>query len=201
MLNAPGHRATEAEGERGDQAAGPVPAAVAEPQHQPGATEPHHDKQRGIDGPQARRAGQRRERKIWGREDHRLRVGDLRVAAEGKGRPERRLPAMQCPGQEGDLGREYRLAIPWNGGRAAQPRPIDEHGQEEIEAKGQTEGVGAAQRRGRPVRDLPVVVQASPELHRRPPRALCCARGCGPAAARGDRRAMRREEAAVGKRR
>ena len=100
VLDAPGHRCPVAEGQRGDQRARPVPALVAEPQHQGRAAEEHHRQHGGVDGPRAGRRVDERQHQERRREDHRLRVGDLRVAAEDEGRPERRLARRRGSGRE-----------------------------------------------------------------------------------------------------
>ena len=86
---------------------------------------------RRIDGPQAGRGVEQGQQQEGRREDHRLRVGDLRMAAEHVGRPERRLAARQALRQELDLRLEVRLGVPGDGDAARQPGPADDQGCEQ----------------------------------------------------------------------
>ena len=126
VLDAPGHRGPVAEGQRGDQPAGPMPAPVAEPQHESRAGEEHAGQHGGVHRPQAGGAVDQRQRQERRGEDHRLRVGDLRMAAEHIGRPGRRVAARQALRQELDLRQEVRLGIPGDGHAAGQPGPADD---------------------------------------------------------------------------
>ncbi len=80
VLDAPGHRGSEREGDRRDQPAGPMPAAITEPDHHRQRAEQNGDEHGRIDGPEARVAIDECQRQKRRREDQRLRVGDLRVA-------------------------------------------------------------------------------------------------------------------------
>ena len=66
VLDAPGHGGAVTERERGDETAGPMPALVAEPQHEGGAAGKHHGQNRRIDGPQAGSGGEQRQQEEGG---------------------------------------------------------------------------------------------------------------------------------------
>ncbi len=131
VLDAPGHRRPVAEGQRRDQSAGPVPALVAEPQHQRRAAQEHTREHGGIDRPQAGRAVQKGEHQEGRGEDHRLRVGDLRMPAEHEGRPGRGFAAREALRQELDLRLEVGLGVPGDRHAARQPGPADDERREQ----------------------------------------------------------------------
>ncbi len=143
VLDAPGHRRAVGERQRRHEPAHPVPALVAEPQHQRRAAEEHDRHHGGVRRPQAGIGREQGERKKGRGEDHRLRVGDLRMAAEDEGCPEGRLPGGQALRQELDLRLEVRLGVPGDGHPPRQPRPADEKGGQRKEDERRAEAARA----------------------------------------------------------
>ena len=122
MLDAPRRGSAERKGERRHDAAGRVPAAIAEEHQHRDAAEREHAKHRHIEGMKARMRRQQREQDDR-RKDQRLRIGDLRHAAEDIRRPERRLARWMRVGEELEFGLEQRLGVIGNRDGAREPRP------------------------------------------------------------------------------
>ena len=142
MLQPRSRRAAEREPERRHQRAGDMPAAVAEQQDDADAAEKQRREGHGVGGAEARPRVEPGERQMQGREQHRLRVGDLRPAGERIGRPQRRLPGGERGGEELQLRLDLRLGVPWNGDGARQPRPGDHHEGEREDRNGGGEREG-----------------------------------------------------------
>ena len=131
VLDAPGHRRPVAEGERRDQSTGPVPALVAEPQHQRRAAQEHHASTVASTAHRLGARVQQGEHQEGRGEDHRLRVGDLRMPAEHEGRPGRGFAAREALRQELDLRLEVGLGVPGDRHPARQPGPADDERREQ----------------------------------------------------------------------
>src|SRR5690606_33503444 len=125
VLDARSGRAAEGEHQRGNQRAACVPAAVAEKQDDADPTEEEVGKGHRISRAEAGIRGQRGKKKVQGREDQGLRVGDLRPAREHVGGPERQLASGQRSGEELKLRQELRLRVPRNGDAAREPWPSE----------------------------------------------------------------------------
>jgi hypothetical protein len=122
VLDAPRGRRAECEGERRHDAAGRMPAAIAK-EHQHREPRAGEQRQHGdIERMEARMRRQQREQNHR-REDQRLRIGDLRHAAEHVRRPERRLALMDRVGEELQLGLEQRLGVIGNRHGPREPGP------------------------------------------------------------------------------
>ena len=137
MLQARIGRAAEREGERRDQRAGRMPAAIAKEQDDADAAEEQVSERHAVERDPARRRVEQRQQEIKRREDQRLRVGDLRPAREHVGRPERRLSGRQRARQEIDLRSELRLPVPRDRDRARQPGPCRQQERERENAERQ----------------------------------------------------------------
>ena len=122
VLDAPRRRGAEREGERRHDAARRMPAAVAEEHQHREPAEREQRQHRHVERMEARVRREQRQQHHR-REDQRLRIGDLRDAAEHVGRPERRLALMDGVGEELQLGLEQRLGVIGDRHRAGQPRP------------------------------------------------------------------------------
>ena len=122
VLDAPRRRGAEHETECRHDPARRMPAAVAEVHQHRDAGEREQHQHCDVERVKARmRREQRQQRER--REDQRLRIGDLRNAAEHVGRPERRLALMDRVGEELQLGLEQRLGVIRNGHRPGEPGP------------------------------------------------------------------------------
>src|SRR5207344_701736 len=110
------HRGAEAEAEGRQQRARPMPAAIAEPQDEGSCADEDAGKHRCIDSAQRWRAIHGGQRQEYWREDHRLRISNLRVAAEYVGVPEWTVAGGKALGEILNLRHERGLGVPRNGG-------------------------------------------------------------------------------------
>ena len=120
MLDAPTRRAAEGEGQRREQRARRMPAAIAEIQHQREAARRQHGEDDAVLQLKRRLGRSPGGEKKKRRKNQRLRIGDLRHAGEDIGRPKRRLARMQRVSEKGELRLEMRLGVPGNGVVAGQ---------------------------------------------------------------------------------
>ena len=135
MLQAPGRRTAKGESERGDQRAFRAPAAIEKQHHQSQPAEREHAESDGVEGYERRRAIKQSQQEMRRRENQRLRIGDLRMAAKDVGRPERRLARVQRAGEKRQLRIKMRLGVPWNGECAREPGPGEQQGASQKQRK------------------------------------------------------------------
>ena len=182
MLDAPGGRGAEGEGERRRDGADRVPGAVAEQENQRHPAKPEHAELDRVRGAKARIGVEKREKQVRRREDQRLRIGDLRVAREHVRRPPRRFAATDRLRQELQLRIEMRLRVPWHGDPAREPGPGQREPSEaeEPERRPQRPAGGARDRRQRRRRKRTAAGRArlsrAPEQARRADRDRCSGR-------------------------
>ena len=118
-----------------------MPVLIAEPQDQRRTADKEHDKHGGIDRPKAGCGIDQGKGKKWRGKDHRLGIGDLRMAAEDIRRPEGGLAIGKALRQELDLRLEMRLGIPRNGDPAGKPRPANHQCSKQEQAERKTQPI------------------------------------------------------------
>ena len=124
------------ESQRCQQRAAGMPAAIAEIGHQRETAHGEHRKDERVLEPEG---GLRRERgrdEKEGREDQRLRIGDLRHAGEDIGRPEGRVSAMQRMREKSELRLKMRLGVPGDRVFAGEKRPGERERAEQENPRG-----------------------------------------------------------------
>src|SRR6266481_3186874 len=100
-----------------------MPAAIAEEQHEPEAAGEQIREGDKIDRAKAWRRVERRKGEMQRREDHRLRIGNLRPAGKQVWGPERLLAAGERRCEELQFGLELGLGIPRDSDLPREPRP------------------------------------------------------------------------------
>jgi hypothetical protein len=94
-----------------------------EVEDQADAAEGHGCEQGHVDSPKARITIRQREQQEGWREDHRLRIGDLRMTGEDIRVPPGPVAAREALCEELHLRMEVCLGVPRNGGDAGDPAP------------------------------------------------------------------------------
>ncbi len=183
MLDAPARRRAEGEGERGNDRATPVPAAVAEEQDDAGAAGEEHREDGDVHGLEAGARQEGGDRHQGRDEQHRLRIGDFRRAREDVGRPGKAEAAMDGARCEDEVRVPVGLGVPGDRHGAGKPGPAEDQpaGREEQQGGGEAKGRGRGRGHGRRRWVRQGLSPASPSP---PARAVTCARRGSPEARR-----------------
>src|SRR6476646_10771153 len=112
-----------------------MPAAVAKEQDYARATGVEQHEFQNVAKPWAWVGHEQRRHDMEGREDQRLRIGNLRPAGENVRRPERRLTGCERAGEERQLRIKLRGGVVGDFDRAGEPGPAEGQKGNAVEAK------------------------------------------------------------------